>query len=166
VNVTSAIYPGSFDPLTNGHIDVINRCATVFDKVIVAVAGNIKKTSLFTVEERQEMIREAMAGRSGIEVDAFDGLLVEFAKMRGAGAILRGLRAVSDFDYEFQMANMNRKLEPDVVTFFVMTGEGHFYVSSQTVKEVVALGGSVDGLVPPGVARRLRERFRRDGGRQ
>ncbi|MBI3074210.1 MAG: pantetheine-phosphate adenylyltransferase [Deltaproteobacteria bacterium] len=161
--VASAIYPGSFDPLTNGHIDVINRCATVFDKVIVAVAGNIKKTSLFTVEERMEMIREAMAGRTGIEVDAFDGLLVEYAKSKKAGAILRGLRAVSDFDYEFQMANMNRKLEPDVVTFFVMTGEGHFYVSSQTVKEVVALGGSVDGLVPPGVSRRLRERFSRKG---
>lgn len=161
--MASAIYPGSFDPLTNGHIDVINRCATVFDKVIVAVAGNIKKTSLFTVEERMEMIREAMAGRTGIEVDAFDGLLVEYAKSKKAGAILRGLRAVSDFDYEFQMANMNRKLEPDVVTFFVMTGEGHFYVSSQTVKEVVALGGSVDGLVPPGVSRRLRERFSRKG---
>jgi pantetheine-phosphate adenylyltransferase len=154
-----AIYPGSFDPLTNGHLDVIARGYRVFERLIVAVVVNPRKTALFTPQERVDLIREAVRGFPGVEVEHFSGLLVDYAQAKGVRAILRGLRMVSDFEYEFQMANMNRKLAPDIETCFMMTGEGHFYVSSQTIREVASLGGSVTGLVPPNVERALRARF-------
>lgn len=154
-----ALYPGSFDPLTNGHVDVIDRALRVFGQLLVAVAVNPKKKPLFSPRARVEMIREVFSRQPGVEVDHFSGLLVDYARSRGAGVIVRGLRAVSDFEYEFQMANMNRKLAPELETFFVMTGEGHFYVSSQTVKEVAELGGRVNEFVPPSVAKRLAKRL-------
>jgi pantetheine-phosphate adenylyltransferase len=150
-----AIYPGSFDPPTNGHVYIAKRCAQVFDGLVVAIARNVQKTPLFTEPERLEMLREVLGGDGRIEVDAFDGLLVDYAKRRGASVIVRGLRAVADFEYEFQMANMNRKLAPGIETLFMMTGEEHFYVSAQLVREVAMLGGSVTGLVPPQVEARL-----------
>jgi pantetheine-phosphate adenylyltransferase len=153
-----AIYPGSFDPLTNGHLSIIHRALQMFDRVIVAVAVNPKKTPLFTEEERKTFIREACPDPR-VEVDAFHGLLVEYAKARGVNVLLRGLRAVSDFEYEFQLANMNRKLAPGVETVFMMTGEDYFYVSSNLVREVALFGGDVEGLVPPGVFQALRARY-------
>ncbi|MBI2897208.1 MAG: pantetheine-phosphate adenylyltransferase [Deltaproteobacteria bacterium] len=143
-----AIYPGSFDPITNGHVWIIKRGLDVFDRLIVAIARNVKKTSLFDLAERQDLIRQALDGDSRVEIVSFDGLLVDYARKRGAHVILRGLRAVADFEYEFQMANMNRKLAPEVETIFMMTGEEYFYVSSALVKEVAALGGDVEDLVP------------------
>lgn len=143
-----AIYPGSFDPITNGHVWIIKRGLEVFDRLIVAIARNVKKTSLFDLAERQELIRQALDGDPRVEIVAFEGLLVEYARQRGAHVILRGLRAVADFEYEFQMANMNRKLAPEVETIFMMTGEEYFYVSSALVKEVAILGGNVEDLVP------------------
>ena len=154
-----AIYPGSFDPLTNGHIDVIARGRRMFQKLVVAVVVNPKKQPLFTPQERVEMIRAVTPQFPNVEVDFFSGLLVEYARHKGAGVILRGLRMVSDFEYEFPMANMNRKLAPEIETCFVMTGEGHFFVSSQTIKEVAALQGDVSGLVPDIVDQALRQRF-------
>jgi pantetheine-phosphate adenylyltransferase len=154
-----AIYPGSFDPLTNGHLSLIQRALHMFDRVIVAIAENPKKTPLFTVEERKELIREAMTDPR-IEVDDFQGLLVEYAKRRSVNVILRGLRAVSDFEYEFQMANMNRKLSNNgVETVFLMAKEEYSYVSSRLIKEVARLGADVRGLVPEPVFRLLRERL-------
>ncbi|MGA9526349.1 MAG: pantetheine-phosphate adenylyltransferase [Myxococcaceae bacterium] len=153
-----AIYPGSFDPLTNGHLSIIQRGLTMFDRLIVAIATNPKKTPLFSVEERIELIREACPDPR-VEVDAFDGLLVNYARQRGVKVLLRGLRAVSDFDYEFQMANMNRTLAPDVETVFMMTGEDYFYISSQIVREAAALGANVDSLVPKNVLVRLKAKF-------
>lgn len=155
------IYPGSFDPPTNGHLSLIHRALRMFDKVIVAVAHNPGKTPLFSVEERQKLIREALPDEPRVEVDAFDGLLVDYARQRGVTVMMRGLRAVSDFEYEFQMANMNRKLDRQLETVFVMTGEDYFYISSQLVREVAALGGNVADLVPPNVLTKLRERFPR-----
>jgi pantetheine-phosphate adenylyltransferase len=155
-----AIYPGSFDPLTNGHLSLIQRGLQMFDRVIVAIAVNPKKTPLFTLEERRELIREACPD-SRVEVDAFQGLLVEYAKQRQVGVLLRGLRAVSDFEYEFQLANMNRKLAPGIETVFMMTGEDYFYISSQLVREVASLGGDVTGLVPTNVHAKLQEKFAR-----
>ena len=154
----AAIYPGSFDPITNGHLSLIQRSLKMFDRLVVAIAVNPKKTPLFSVAERRELIREACADPR-VEVDDFEGLLVEYARQRGVGVIVRGLRAVSDFEYEFQMANMNRKLAPGVETVFMMTGEDYFYISSQLVREVAALGGSVKGLVPPNVLAKLEARF-------
>ncbi len=155
-----AIYPGSFDPITNGHVFIIKRALEVFDKLIVAIARNVQKTSLFEFAERREMIGQALGGDGRVEVDEFEGLLVEYARRRGARIILRGLRAVADFEYEFQMANMNRRLDPQVETFFMMTGEEFFYISSQLVREVASLGGKVEGLVPPSVAERLYAKLR------
>ncbi len=154
-----AIYPGSFDPPTNGHVYIAKRGVEVFDKLVVAIARNVSKTALFSETERLEMLREVLGKDARIEVDAFEGLLVEYARRKGATVILRGLRAVADFEYEFQMANMNRKLAPGVETFFLMTGEEHFYVSAQLVREVASLGGNVTGLVPPMVEERLRKRL-------
>ncbi|HYX92766.1 MAG TPA: pantetheine-phosphate adenylyltransferase [Myxococcaceae bacterium] len=156
----AAIYPGSFDPLTNGHLSIIQRALKMFDRVIVAIAVNPKKAPLFTVEERAELIREACPDPR-VEVDHFEGLLVSYARRRNVKVLVRGLRAVSDFDYEFQMANMNRTLAPDVETVFMMTGEDYFYISSQLVREVASMGGDVDGLVPTNVLARLNEKFGR-----
>jgi pantetheine-phosphate adenylyltransferase len=151
-----AIYPGSFDPLTNGHVDIITRGARLFDRIIVAILRNIEKAPLFTTEERLATAREVFAGVPNVEVDAFAGLLVDYARLKGASAIVRGLRAISDFEYEMQMALMNRRLCPDVETVFMMPAETYTYVSSRLVKEVFALGGDVTGLVPPIVQARMR----------
>jgi len=152
-----AVYPGSFDPITNGHVDIILRSLQIFDQVVVAIAFNPNKDSAwFTPEERAEMIREIFRDQaSRLVVDTFSGLLVEYAQRRGAGVIIRGLRAVADFEYEFQMTMMNRHLQPQVETIFMMTGESHFYTSSRLVKEVASLGGDVAGLVPDPVLPRL-----------
>lgn len=155
----TALYPGSFDPLTNGHLNLIERGLKVFDRLVVAVAVNVRKTALFTPEERMTMIRDALSDPSRVEVDAFEGLLVDYAEKRGAGVILRGLRAISDFEFEFQMAHMNRRLRSHIETVFMMTGEDHFYVSSQLVREIATFGGSVQGLVPVNVERALRNKL-------
>jgi pantetheine-phosphate adenylyltransferase len=153
-----AIYPGSFDPLTNGHVDIIQRGSGLFDRIVVAMLVNIEKAPLFTVAERVDIAREVFAKYPNVEVDTFDGLLVEYARRKRAGVIVRGLRAVSDFEYELQMALMNRRLNQEVETVFMMPAEPYTYVSSRLVKEVVALGGSVTGLVPSVVESRLRDK--------
>jgi len=155
---TLAVYPGSFDPLTNGHVDIISRGSRVFDRIIVAILLNVEKAPLFTVAERVEIAREVFAKYPNVEFDTFDGLLVEYARRRQAGVIVRGLRAISDFEYEMQMALMNRHLNPEVETVFMMPAVPYTYVSSRLVKEVVALGGSVTTLVPSLVEDRLREK--------
>jgi len=156
-----AIYPGSFDPITNGHVDLVKRTLGVFDRVIVAIARNPDKDdSLFTLDERLEMIRDVFRGLgSRVKAESFDGLLVKYAKKSGAKVIIRGLRAVSDFEYEFQMAMMNRELAPGLETLFMMTGQAHFYISSRLVKEVVSLGGDISGHVPRIVQKKLKEKF-------
>jgi pantetheine-phosphate adenylyltransferase len=158
-----AIYPGSFDPITNGHVDIIQRALCVFDHVVVAIAENVRKAPLFTVEERKQHIRDAVAGDPRVEVDAFEGLLVGYVERRGAKVVVRGLRALADFEYEFQLAHMNRRLGRDIDTIFLMTSANDFYVSSSLVKEVAQFGGSVAGLVPPSVERALNQRFGRTG---
>ena len=164
---TRAVYPGSFDPLTNGHLDLIERSLRIFDELIVAVVTNPAKTAFFDDAERVEMIREATRGLGRIRVMVFEGLLVDFVTSVGARAIIRGLRAVSDFEYEFQMALMNRKLREEIETVFLMPHEAYSYISSRLIKEVAAYGGVVTGLVPPGVDKRLVERFsRRSQGSQ
>jgi len=151
-----AIYPGSFDPFTSGHLDIVQRAAQLFPRLIVAVAVNVGKMPTVTVEERGQMLQESLEGMEQVEVDSFSGLLVDYARQRGARIIVRGLRALSDFENEFQMAHMNRRLHPDLETVFMMTSQEHFYVSSQTVKEVAFFDGNVSGLVPEPVLRRLR----------
>jgi pantetheine-phosphate adenylyltransferase len=153
-----AIYPGSFDPLTNGHLSIIRRGLKVFDRLVVAVLDNPKKSPMFSVEERRELIREACPDPR-VEVDDFQGLLVHYTRRKGVHLVLRGLRAVSDFEYEFQLANMNRQLDPEFESVFMMTGQDSFYISSQLVREVASLGGDVEGLVPPNVFRKLQKRF-------
>ncbi len=157
-----AIYPGSFDPITNGHVDLVNRTLRVFDKVVVAIASNPDKDrSLFTVKERLQLIEEVFAGTDGrVKAVSFQGLLVDYAERQGATVVIRGLRAISDFEYEFQMAMMNHRLKPKLETFFMMTGESEFYTSSRLVKEVVSLGGNVAGLVPDNVLKKLQEKFK------
>jgi pantetheine-phosphate adenylyltransferase len=156
-----AIYPGSFDPITNGHISIIKGGLVVCDKLIVAVLGNPKKHSLFSVEERMEIIREAVGDEPRIEVDSFDGLLVDYCRKKNAKVVLRGLRAVADFEYELQMANMNRHLYPEMETVFLMANDAYFYVSSNIVKEAASLGGDVSALVPASVSRRLKAKLGR-----
>lgn len=160
---TIAIYPGSFDPITNGHVDLVKRTLRVFDSIIVAIATNPDKDhSLFSVEERLRMIDEVFADLQGrVQADSFHGLLVEYAERKNSSVIIRGLRAVSDFEYEFQMAMMNHRLKPQLETLFMMTGESEFYTSSRLVKEVVSLGGDVSGLVPDNVLKKLKEKFKR-----
>jgi pantetheine-phosphate adenylyltransferase len=160
-NKKIAVYPGSFDPITNGHMDIITRGLGMFDELIILVAYNPNKTSLFTVQERMDIIRECLGEhRSAIRIDCSPGLLVDYVEKMGANAILRGLRAVSDFEYEFQMALMNRRLNRDVETVFLMTGYQWFYTSSNLIKEAAGLGGSVKGLVPDLVNDRLVEKFK------
>ena len=156
-----AIYPGSFDPCTNGHIDIIRRSLACFDRVVVAVANNVRKSPLFTVDERIAHLRATLTDPR-LEIDTFEGLLVEYAVRRKANVIVRGLRALADFEYEFQLAHMNRRLAPDVETLFMMTGEDDFFVSSSLVKEVASFGGDVSRMVPEVVGRALRARFGHD----
>jgi pantetheine-phosphate adenylyltransferase len=156
------IYPGSFDPITYGHLDLVERGVDIADTLIVAIATNPEKRSLFTVDERIALIHASLAGRPSaarVKIDAFRGLLIEFAREHGASLILRGLRAVSDFEYEFQMALMNRQLDPKIETVFMTTNVKHSFLSSRLVKEVASLGGSVDGMVPPPVLEALRHKF-------
>ena len=154
-----AVYPGSFDPITNGHVDIIKRGLRVFDELIVLIAYNPNKKTLFSVEERVEMIQEVIRDFKNIRVDCFDGLLVEYVKVAGANVILRGLRALSDFEYEFQLALINRRLNRDVETIFLMTGYKWFYTSSTIINEAASLGGSVKGLVPEIVNQKLIEKY-------
>jgi pantetheine-phosphate adenylyltransferase len=154
-----AVFPGSFDPITNGHLDIIARGLSVFDEVTIAILLNPEKQPLFTVDERVQIIGEAYEGESRIKVDTFSGLLVDYAEKIGATVIVRGLRAISDFEYEFQMALMNRHLNPRIETVFMMPAESYSYLSSRLVKEVFQLGGAVHELVPPVVERRLREKY-------
>jgi len=159
VNDRIALYPGSFDPLTNGHLDIIHRALLVFDRLIVGIAHNSRKQTMFTVDERKEMILRSVNGDPRVEVDAFEGLTVDYARRRGVSAILRGLRAVADFEYELQMANMNRKLSPGLETLFMMTSESYFFVSSQNVKEIASFGGDISALVPAFIAEQLRQKL-------
>lgn len=154
-----AIYPGSFDPVTNGHLDLIGRGEKMFDHLIVAVLRNAEKEPLFSVSERVDMLREVTKHWEAVEVDVFEGLLVDYARKRGAGVILRGIRAVSDYEYELQMALMNRKLEPRLETVFMLPGETYSYLSSKLVREIAQLGGPLHGLVPPVVEERLRAKI-------
>lgn len=151
----TAIYPGSFDPLTNGHVDIIKRGLKLFDKIIVAILVNPSKQPLFSVEERVELIRDSMKGIPNIEIDSFGGLLIDYARKKKVSAILRGMRAVSDFENEFQMAMMNRKLNRDIQTIFLMTGLRWLFISSSTIKEVASFGGDVANMVPPCVNEKL-----------
>ncbi len=158
-----AVYPGSFDPITSGHVDILERSLELFDQVIVAIATNPNKAPLFTLDERQEFIREALGDRiKRVELAHNDGLLVEYCKSVGASTIVRGLRALADFEYEFQLAHMNRRLAPGIDTVFFMTDERNHYVSSSLVKEVASFGGDVSGLVPPGVATALGAKYKKE----
>jgi pantetheine-phosphate adenylyltransferase len=158
-----AVYPGTFDPITNGHVDILRRTLAIFDRVIVAIADNPRKAPLFSREERERFIREALGEETRVEVDAFSGLLVEYCRRVGATTIVRGLRAIADFEYEFQFAHMNRRLAPAVDTMFLMTAEENFYVSSSLVKEVAGLGGDVTGLVPDAVRAALARKHSPEG---
>jgi len=160
----AAIYPGSFDPITNGHLDILRRATRLFDRVYVAVLKNSEKRALFSAEERLEMIKEATEGMPGVVCETFDGLAVEYARSRGAIAMVRGLRAVSDFEAEFKMATANNRLDPDIEMVYLMTSTEYSFLSSSIVREVASMGGPVDAWVPPCVARRLRERFSQKGG--
>ena len=155
----TAIYPGSFDPITNGHIDIVERGLNIFDRIIVAILRNPAKEALFTVEERKEMIEISLNKHSNVEVDVFDGLLVDYAKKRNAGTIVRGMRAVSDFESEFQLALMNRKLNREVQTVFLMTGLRWIFTSSSIIKEAASFGGDISSMVPPVIDRKLKEKF-------
>ena len=158
-----AIYPGSFDPVTNGHLDIIERGCKLFDEIIISILVNPEKQPFFTVEERKEMLDEVVKsigkGRCTVRVDSFTGLLVNYAVTQQAGVIVRGIRAISDYEYEFQMALMNRRLEPGIETVFMMPAETYSYVSSRLVKEVFQLGGAVSGLVPPLIEKRMKEKL-------
>jgi len=154
-----AIYPGSFDPITNGHLDLIQRGSRLFDKLIVSILRNDAKEPLFSVEERIEMLREVVHVYPNVDVDSFDGLLVDHAAGRSATVMLRGIRAISDYEYELQMALMNRRLNPGLETIFLMSNEAYSFISSRLVKEVFGLGGNISGLVPPSVEARLKRRM-------
>ena len=159
MNTVRAIYPGSFDPLTNGHLDLIERGSKIFEELVVAILRNPEKDPLFTVAERREMLEQMVRPWPNVRVDIFEGLLVEYAIQQNAKAVLRGIRAISDYEYELQMALMNRKLQPHLETVFMMPAETYSYLSSRLVKEIFRLGGSVRGLVPEMVEQKLREKF-------
>ena len=154
-----AIYPGSFDPITNGHLDLIQRGSRLFDRLIVSILRNETKEPLFSVEERTEMLREVVGDYPNVSVDSFDGLLVDHAAANSATVLLRGIRAISDYEYELQMALMNRRLQPGIETIFMMANEAYSFISSRLVKEVFGLGGKISGLVPPSVEARLHSRL-------
>lgn len=154
-----AIYPGTFDPLTNGHLSILNRALKIFDKLIIAILINPKKTPLFSLDERKAMIEEILRDKTNVEIDSFEGLLVDYAVKKGSNVIVRGLRALSDFEFEFQLALMNRKLNRDVQSIFLMTDYKWFYISSTIIKEAASLGGKIDGLVPPIVCNKLKEKY-------
>jgi len=156
MSTTLAVYPGTFDPLTNGHVDIISRGARLFDRIVVAILINAEKAPLFSMDERVEIAREVFKDQRNVEVDTFDGLLVDYVERRRAQVVVRGLRAVSDFEFEFQMALMNHRLNPTIDTVFMMPAEQYTYISSRLIKEVFALGGRVHGLVPEVVEERLR----------
>ncbi len=156
---TLAVYPGSFDPVTFGHLDILTRGLELFDKVIIAIAYNIEKQGLFTFEERKDLIQQSINGNNNVIIDSFDGLLIDYVKKVNARFVIRGLRAMSDFEYEFQMASINRTLNPEMDTLFMMTSKDYFFISSRTIKEVAAFHGSVTNFVPPPVERRLKEIF-------
>lgn len=158
-----AVYPGTFDPVTNGHLDIVHRGLKLFDRLIVAIVTNGSKHPLFTVDERLDLLRRSLEGVSNVEVDSFDGLLVDYVSRRGADAVLRGLRAVSDFEYEFQMALMNRKLNKNIQTVFLMTGLRWIFISSSIIKEAARFGGDTTGLVPECVRQKLKEKYDRAG---
>ncbi|HNQ46111.1 MAG TPA: pantetheine-phosphate adenylyltransferase [Syntrophorhabdus sp.] len=155
-----AVYPGSFDPITNGHLDILTRGLELFDTVIVAIAHNIEKKALFTIEEKKDMIMRSVKDHLRVKVDSFEGLLVDYVKRVDAKTVIRGLRAMSDFEYEFQMASMNRELNRGMDTIFMMTSKDYFFISSRTIKEVASFGGSVAGLVPDIVQQKLKEKFK------
>lgn len=162
--MTRAIYPGSFDPLTNGHLDIIERSCKLFDEIIVAILVNPEKRPMFSTEERLEMIREVVAPLAKVKVDTFNGLLVTYAQAQEADCIVRGIRAISDYEYELQMALMNRRMQPNIETVFMMSADTYSYVSSRLVKEIFLLGREVTGLVPPLIADRMRQKLS-DGAR-
>ena len=159
MNENVAVYPGSFDPITFGHLDILSRGLELFDKVIVAIANNIEKKALFTVEVRKDLIQKSINGNPKVIIDSFEGLLVDYVKRIDAPFVIRGLRAMSDFEFEFQMASMNRSLNPEMDTLFMMTSKDYFFVSSRTIKEVAAFGGPVNEFVPEVVVRSLKEKF-------
>ena len=160
--MSSAIYPGSFDPVTNGHLDIIERTAAIFDKVTVAILVNSSKTPTFTVDERIDMLKKATAHIPNVEIEFFDGLLVDFVRSKGAKVIIKGLRAVTDFEYEFQMAMLNKSVAPDIETLFMMTGNKYSYLSSSIVKELGRLGAPVDEFVPQAIMDNVTEKLRKD----
>jgi len=162
----SAIYPGSFDPLTNGHLDLVERSVRLVDHLVIAILRNDQKQALFSVAERIDMVREVVHGIPNVEVAAFDGLLVDFAAHCGASVIIRGIRAVSDYEYELQMALMNRRLRPEIETVFLMASEAHSFISSRLVKEVIRLGGNIADLVPPSIEGRLKRRLLEENGEE
>ena len=154
-----AVYPGTFDPITNGHLSIVNRALKIFDKLIIAILNNPQKRPLFTREERMLMIEEVLKSKSNVEVDSFDGLLVDYVIKKNSNVVLRGIRALSDFEFEFQMALMNRKLNRDVQSIFLMTDYKWFYISSTIIKEAASFNGDISGLVPPIVCKKLKEKF-------
>jgi len=159
MNGKIAVYPGSFDPITNGHLSIVNRALKIFDKLIIAILNNPQKEPLFSIEERISMIEDVLKSKSNIEVDVFDGLLVDYVIKKKSNVVLRGIRALSDFEYEFQMALMNRKLNREVQSIFLMTDYKWFYISSTIIKEAASFNGDISGLVPAIVCRKLKERF-------
>ncbi|MBI3543025.1 MAG: pantetheine-phosphate adenylyltransferase [Deltaproteobacteria bacterium] len=153
-----AIYPGSFDPITVGHIDILERSLSVFDEITIVVASSSRKTSLLQPDERVELVKDVFKGKRRVKVDRWDGLIMDYARERGSHAVIRGLRAASDFEYEFMMAAMNKRLNPDVETFFMMTGQNYFFISSSMIKELFRYGGDISPYVPPLVWKRLKEK--------
>ncbi len=158
-----AVYPGTFDPITKGHLDVINRAQKLFSKIVILVAHHNEKNPLFTVEDRRKMIKESVRGMKNVKVDSYDGLLVDYAKKKNIRVVIRGLRAISDFEYEFQMALMNRKLSPEVETIFLVPHESFTYLSSSLIKEIIEVGGNISHFVPPVVNKFLKKRLEKKG---